>query len=70
MPLDEYVRDDMRSMHAKFYGFSMHRDPDMNISLIYLFKFCTPKEQALRKVHYMKDVVFDEGIPTKLNSSI
>jgi hypothetical protein len=33
MPLDDHIRDGMRSRHVKFYEFIVHRDADMNISL-------------------------------------
>jgi hypothetical protein len=50
----------MRSAHAKFHEFSMHRKGDINLSL-----FSFPE---LSRFDYMKDVVLDEGIPIKLNS--
>jgi hypothetical protein len=40
----------------------------MNLSLFSFYEFCTPEEQELRRISYMKDAVPDEGIPTKLNS--
>jgi hypothetical protein len=40
----------------------------MNLSLFSFYEFCTLKEQELGRIAYMKDVVTDEGIPTKLNS--
>jgi hypothetical protein len=33
MPLDETIRDDVWSSHAKIHEFSMLRDEDMNLSL-------------------------------------
>jgi hypothetical protein len=46
----------------------MYREEDMNLSLISFSKFYTPEEQELWRFDYMKDVVLDERIPTKLNS--
>jgi hypothetical protein len=67
MPDDEHNRDGMKRAHAKFHEFSMHRDAYMNLSLFLFFQFCTQEEQELRRIDYMKDVVLDERIPTKLN---
>jgi hypothetical protein len=39
--------DDLRSVHAEFHEFSMHRSADMNISLLYFFQFFTLEEQEL-----------------------
>jgi hypothetical protein len=55
-------------MHAKFHEFSMHRDADMNLSLFFLKKNCILEEQEFRRFNYIKDVVLDEVITTKLNS--
>jgi hypothetical protein len=68
MLLDEKIRDDIWSSHAKFHEFNIHRDEDMNLSLFSFYEFCTLKEQELGRIAYMKDVVTDERIPTKLNS--
>jgi hypothetical protein len=46
----------------------MYRDEDMNLSLFSFYEFCTPEEQELGRISYMKDAALDEGIPTKLNS--
>jgi hypothetical protein len=40
----------------------------MNLSLFSFYEFRTLEEHELGKIDYMKDVVPDEGIPTKLNS--
>jgi hypothetical protein len=34
IPLGEIFRNDMRSMHAKFYEFIMHRKGDIDLSLL------------------------------------
>jgi len=68
MPLGEHIRDDMGSVHAEFHKFSMHRKGDINLSLFSFSKICTLEEQELRIFDYMKDVVLDEGIPTKFVS--
>jgi hypothetical protein len=41
MPLGEQIRDDVRSMHANFHEFSMHRKGDMNLSLFSFSEICT-----------------------------
>jgi hypothetical protein len=41
MSLDEKIRNDIRSSHAKFQEFIMHRDEDMNLSLFSFYEFCT-----------------------------
>jgi hypothetical protein len=66
MPLGEKIRDDIWSPHAKLHEFIMHIDEDMNLSLFSFNEFDTLEEQELRRIAYMKDVVPDEGIPTKL----
>jgi hypothetical protein len=63
MPLDKHMRDVMKRVHAKFHEFSMHRDADINLSLFSFSKFCTQQELSI--FDYMKDVVLNEGIPTK-----
>jgi hypothetical protein len=68
MPLDEKIRNDIWCSHAKFQEFIMYRDEDMNLSLFFFYEFYTLQEQELGKIAYMKDVVSDGGIPTKLNS--
>jgi hypothetical protein len=70
VPLAEHIWDDMKSVHAKFQEFKMHRDGDMNLCLFSFLKFCTQDEQELRRFDYMKDVVLDEGIPIKFISYI
>jgi hypothetical protein len=55
----------MRSIHAKFYEFSMHRKGDIDLSLFSFSKVCRLNEQELRITYYMKDVVLYEGISTK-----
>jgi hypothetical protein len=49
MPLGEHIRNGMKSMHAKFHEFSMHKDVDMNLSLFLLSEFCTLEEQEFRR---------------------
>jgi hypothetical protein len=66
MPLGELFRNNMRSMHAKFNEFSMHRNDDMNLSLFSFSEFCRLAQQEFRRFNYMNDVVMDEGIPTNL----
>jgi hypothetical protein len=39
MALGEHIGDDMRSEHAKFHEFSMHRNRDINLSLFFFSKF-------------------------------
>jgi hypothetical protein len=41
MLLDEKIRGDIWSSHAKFKEFIMHRDEHMNLSLFYFYEFCT-----------------------------
>jgi hypothetical protein len=41
MLLDEKIRDDIWSSHAKFQEFIMHRNEHMNLSLFYFYEFCT-----------------------------
>jgi hypothetical protein len=67
MPLSDHIRDDTRSVRAKFHEFIMHRSAYMNISLLYFFDFFTLEEQELGRIFYMKDVVLHERTPTKLN---
>jgi hypothetical protein len=68
MPFGEKIRDDIWSAHAKLHEFYMHRDEDMNLSLFSFYEFCTLEEQELGRIAYMKDIVTDEEILTKLNS--
>jgi hypothetical protein len=51
MPLDEKIRDDIWSSHAKFQEFIMHRDDDMNLSLFFFYEFCTLEEQELGRIY-------------------
>jgi hypothetical protein len=57
-----------RRAHAKFPEFWMHRAGDMNLSLFSFPEFCILKEQELRRIDYMKDIVLYEVIPTKFVS--
>jgi hypothetical protein len=66
--LIDIFRNDMGSMHAKFYKFSMHRKGDIDLSLFSFSKICRLKEQQLRRTSYMKYVVQYEEIPTKFTS--
>jgi hypothetical protein len=66
--LGKLLRNDMRSMHAKFYEFIMHIKGDIDLSLLSFSKFCRLNEQKLRITFYMKDVVLYEGILTKFIS--
>jgi hypothetical protein len=45
----------------------MYIEENMNLSFISFFEFCIPEEHELWRFDYMKDVVLDERIPTKLN---
>jgi hypothetical protein len=40
MPLGDHIRDDIRSMHAKFCEFIMHIKEDMNLSLFSFSEIC------------------------------
>jgi hypothetical protein len=68
VPPGELLRNDMRSIHAKFYEFSMHRKGDIDLSLLSFSEICRLNEQELRITSYMKDVVLYEGISTKFIS--
>jgi hypothetical protein len=68
MPFGEKIRDDIWSTHAKLHEFCMHRDSDMNLSSFSFYEFCTLEELELGRIAYMKDIVPDEEIRTKLNS--
>jgi hypothetical protein len=68
IPLVELFRNDMKSLHAKFGEFSMHRNEDIILSLFSVPEFCTLDDQKLRIFDYMKDVVLREAVPTKFNS--
>jgi hypothetical protein len=57
MPLGEHIIDLTRRVHAKFHEFRMHRGGDMNLSLFSFPEFCILKEQELRRIDYMKDIV-------------
>jgi hypothetical protein len=46
MPLGEHIRDDMRSEHAKFYEFSMHKKGYINLSLFSFSEFCRTSNRA------------------------
>jgi hypothetical protein len=65
MPLGQHIRNEMRNMYVKCHEFNMHRNDDMDLSLFLFFEFCILKEQELSRFDYSKDVVMDEGIPTK-----
>jgi hypothetical protein len=58
------IESDIRSMHAKFYKFIMHKKVDIDLSLLSFSKICRLNEQELRITSYMKDVVLYEGILT------
>jgi hypothetical protein len=58
----------MRSIHAKFYEFIMHRKGDIDLSLLSFSKICRLNEQELRIDSCMKDVVLHEWILTKFIS--
>jgi hypothetical protein len=62
VPFGELLTNDMRSMHAKFYEFIMHRKGYIELSLLSFSKICRLNEQELRITSYMKDVVLYEGI--------
>jgi hypothetical protein len=49
MPLGEHIRNNMKSMHAKFHEFRMYKDADMNLSLFSFSEFCTLQEQEFRR---------------------
>jgi hypothetical protein len=53
MPLGELLRNDMRSMHANVYEFSMHRKGDINLSLFRFSKICTKEYYESRIFEYM-----------------
>jgi hexokinase len=65
MPLGEIIRNEMRNVNTKWHEFNMHRNEYTNLYLFSFSKFCTLEEQELKRFDYMKDVVLDEGIPTK-----
>jgi hypothetical protein len=58
----------MRSIHAKFYEFIMHRKGDIDLSLLSFSTICRLNEQELRIDSCMKDVVLHEWILTKFIS--
>jgi hypothetical protein len=64
VPLDKLLRNDMRSMYAKFYKIIMHRKVDIDLSSLSFSKICRLNEQELRITYYMKDGVLYEGILT------
>jgi hypothetical protein len=68
IPLSERIRDVIKRVHVKFHEFRMHRYEDMNLSLFSLYEIYRLAEQEFSRLHYMKDEVLDEGIPTKLDS--
>jgi hypothetical protein len=68
IPLGEILRNDMRSMHVKFYEFIMHIKRDIDLSLFSFSKLCRLNEKELRITSYMKDVVLYEGILAKFIS--
>jgi hypothetical protein len=68
VPPGELLRNDMRSIHAKFYEFSMHRKGDIDLSLLSFSEICRLNEQELRIASSMKDVVLYEEISTKFIS--
>jgi hypothetical protein len=68
IPLGEILRNDMRSMHVKFYEFIMHIKRDIDLSLLSFSKLCRLNEKELRITLYMKDVVLYEGILAKFIS--
>jgi hypothetical protein len=68
LKLGYLLRNDMRSMHVKFYEFIMYRKGDIDLLLILFSKICRLNEHELRINSYMKDVVLYGGIPNKLIS--
>jgi hypothetical protein len=68
IPLGAIFSNDMRSIHATFYEFIMHRKGDIDLSLFLFSEICRLKEQELKRTSYMKDVVIYEGIPAKFTS--
>jgi hypothetical protein len=65
VPLIEILRNDMRSMHDKFYEFIVHRKGDIDLSLLSFSIICRLNEQELRITSYMKDVVLHDRSPTE-----
>jgi hypothetical protein len=68
VPLGDILRNEMRSMHVKFYEFIMHRKGDIDLLLLSFSKICRLNKQELRITSYMKDVVLYEGILTNFIS--
>jgi hypothetical protein len=66
--LGELLRNDMRSIHAKFYEFSIHRKGDIDLSLFSFSEICRLNKQELRITSYIKDVVLYAMISTKFIS--
>jgi hypothetical protein len=62
--LGDHIWDDL-SVHAKLHEFRKHRGADINLSLFSFSEFCTPEEQELGRIAYMKDKVLHEAVPTK-----
>jgi hypothetical protein len=69
VPFGEILRNDMGSIHVKFYEFIMHIKEDIDLLFLSFFKICRLNEQELRITSYMKDVVLYEQEPTKFISS-
>jgi hypothetical protein len=68
VPLAKHLLDDMRSLHAEFHEFIMHKKEDVDLSLFSFSKICRLKEQELRRTSYKKDVVLYEEISIKFIS--
>jgi hypothetical protein len=66
--LGELLRNDMRSIHAKFYEFSMHTKGDIDLSLLSFSEICRLNKQELIITFFMKDVLLYEGTSTKFIS--
>jgi hypothetical protein len=65
VPLGEILRNDMRSMYAKFYEFIMHRKGGIDLSLLSFSKICKVNKQELGITSYVKDIVLYECILCK-----
>jgi hypothetical protein len=53
MPLGDLSRNDMWSMHAKFYEFSMHNKCDINLPLFSFSELYPSVEHEFRRFEYM-----------------
>jgi hypothetical protein len=66
MSLGEHIRDHMRSIHAKFHEFGIHRKVGMNLSLFSFYEIYTIGEHEPRRFECMTMKAWFKGFKRNL----